>query len=189
MCKEIGFKKKQYLFFIKPYTENVIAVLGFGIYTHQMPGHVFVGPFVAVTYKDVEELFCKLCGIDNPVFDFTFLKQIGYVMPEDSFKEWDMVEGSDNTGVFEDLFKHIKTYGFEYFEKMKDFNNLFQTFEIRGSVVDVSRDRRLPILYYLKGEKEKGLKFIEDALERQQHGGVEEFDLDYPDFAERYKAL
>ena len=119
MCKEIGFKKKQYLFFIKPYTENVIAVLGFGIYTHQMPGHVFVGPFVAVTYKDVEELFCKLCGIDNPVFDFTFLKQIGYVMPEDSFKEWDMVEGSDNTGVFEDLFKHIKSQSFISFRKIR----------------------------------------------------------------------
>jgi hypothetical protein len=187
MCKEIGFKKKQY-FFIKPYTENVIAVLCWGIYTRQMRGHVFVSAFVGVTYKDVEELFCKLCGIDNPVFDFTILKQIGYVMPEDSYKEWDFVEGSDNSGIFKDLFRHIKTYGFEYFEKMKDFNNLFQTFE-KGSVLNISRDRRLPILYYLKGEKEKGLKFIEEALERQQHGGVEDFDMDYPDFAERYKAL
>lgn len=189
MCKEIGFKKKQYLY-IKPFTENVIAVLHFGIYTHQMSGHVFVDAKVGVTYKDVEEIFCKLCGIDNPVFDFTILRQIGYVMPENSYKEWDLVEGSDNTGVFEDLFRNIKTCGFDYYEKMKNFNNLFQTFEIRGSVVDVSRDRRLPILYYLKGEKEKGLKFIEKTIERQQQPGDEEqFDSNYLDFAERYKAL
>jgi hypothetical protein len=74
---------------------------------------------------------------------------------------------------------------------MKDFNTLFQTFEIcGGSVVNVSRDRRLPILYYLKGEKEKGLKFIEEAIERQQQpGGEEQFDSNYLDFAERYKSL
>lgn len=211
-CKEIGFKKKQN-FYIKPYTENVIAVLFFGFYSFQMPGHVFVAAFVGVTYKDVEEIFCKLCGIANPVFDYTILGQIGYVMPENSFKEWDMVEGSDNTGVFEDLFKNIKTYGFEYFEKMKDFNNLFQTFEIRGSVVNVSRDRRLPILYYLKGEKEKGLKFIEEAIERENTpvdmeslikesqmtfpdaevtiitSGPGRVDPEYLEFKERYKAL
>ncbi len=189
MCNKVGFKKNQYLF-IKPYAENVIAVLHFGIYTHQKPGHIFVDVSVGVSYKNVEELFCKLCGINNPVFDYTILSQIGYVMPENDYKAWDYVEGADNSGVFEDLFRHIKTYGFDYFESMKDFNILFQAFENRGSVVNVSRDRRLPILYYLKGEKEKGLKFIEETIKKQRQSiGMGQLDSDYMEFAERYKDL
>ncbi|MBR4593107.1 MAG: hypothetical protein IKO33_00810 [Bacteroidaceae bacterium] len=73
---------------------------------------------------------------------------------------------------------------------MKDFNILFQAFENRGSVVNVSRDRRLPILYYLKGEKEKGLKFIEETIKKQQQSiGMGQLDSDYMEFAERYKDL
>lgn len=190
MCNKVGFNKnKQYLYYIKPYTENVAAILHFGFYTHQMSGHILVDVSIGVSYKNVEELYCKLCEIANSTYDFTIIRQIGYLMPERHYKDWDFVEGDDNTGVFEDLLRQIKTYGFDYVESMKDFNNLFKAFEMGTSILNVSRDRRLPILYYLKGEKEKGLKFIEEALERQQHGGVEEFDLDYPDFAEKYKAL
>ena len=56
--------------------------------------------------------------------------------------------------------------------------------------MNVSRDRRLPILYYLKGEKEKGLKFIEETIKKQQQSiGMGQLDSDYMEFAERYKDL
>ena len=213
MCKEMGFIKKKYDF-IKPLTDNVSATLNFGIYSHQAPGHIFVYPSAGVSYKDIEELYSRLIGADNYIFNATIQMPIGYIMPEDTYKEWDFVEGSNNTAVFEDLLRHIKTYGFEYFERMSDFNNLFKAFEIRTPcLLNISRDRRLPIIYYLMGEKKKGLKFIEEAIERENtpvdmeslikeakstfpdaevtiiSSGLGRVDPKYLEFVERYKAL
>lgn len=167
ICNRIGFKKKQY-YFIKPIDNNVIATLGFGMILHKAKGHIFIDVTIGVSHKNVEQLYAKLVGIDKPLLQSTIGKQIGYLMPEKSYKEWDFIENADNTYVYEDLLKNIQTYGFAYQEKMKDFDNLFEAIEKREQgVLNQARDRYLPILYYLKGDKQKGLKSIEEAIERQ----------------------
>lgn len=158
ICDKIGFKKKQDDF-IKPIDDNVTAVLRFGIYVHKQIGHIFVDVNVGVSFKNVEKLLYFLLNRDKVIFGHTILKQIGYLMPENTHKEWDFVENANNTRVFEDLSKSIQNFGFPYLEKMKHFDNLLQTFERREQgVFYASRDKYVPILYYLKGEKEKGLE-------------------------------
>ncbi len=212
ICNKIGFKKKQY-YFIKPIENNVIATLNFGMAAHKVQGHIYVNVAIGVSHKNIEELYIKLTEKSNALFQATISMQIGYLMPEDSFKEWDFVESTDNSNVFEDLLNCIQTYGFEYIEKMKDFNNLFEAFEKRVSgVLNQSRDRYLPILHYLKGDKQKGIQFIEEAIERQKKpvddekkeflkklagsggqviigSGIGKVDPEYLKFAENYSLL
>ena len=111
----------------------------------------------------------KLLGYTNyKLYDNTIALQLGDLMKENRYKEWDFSENSDNNAVFEDLFENIQTYGFDYMEKMKDFDNLLNAYEIRvPGLLNIKRDYRLPILYFIKGEIQKGLKFIDEVIERQ----------------------
>ena len=211
ISKEVGFKKKKYNFY-KPINELVYATLGFGMATHKDKGHIYVNVTIGVSHKDVEELRAKATGYNSlDIMQPTIGIQIGYLMQDNSFKEWDFVENADNSSLYEDILKNIQTYGFAYQEKMKDFDNLLEAFEKRvPGVLNQGRDRYLPILYYLKGDKQRGLKAIEEAIERQKKpldesnipkfsGAKEEItiigssigkvDPEYLKFAENYKLL
>ncbi len=166
ICKAIGFKKKQYDY-VKLLDDNVTATLSFGMTSYKVKGHIFVDVIVGVSHRNLEQLYADLTDIDKSIVKHTISEQIGYTMPQNIYIEWDFIENADNTHVFEDLFKSIQTYGFIYQEKMKDFDNLFEAFDKRASgVINYGRDRYLPILYYLKGNKEQGMKIIEEAIER-----------------------
>lgn len=169
ISNRMGFKKKKYNFY-KPINEMVYATLGFGLATHTDKGHVYVNVTIGVSHKDVEVLRTKLTGYNSlDIMQPTVGIQIGYLMQGNSFKEWDFAENTDNSHVYEDILKNIQTYGFAYQEKMKNFDNLFEAFEKKvPGVLNHARDRYLPILYYLKGNKAEGLKAIEESLERQQ---------------------
>jgi hypothetical protein len=212
ICGSIAFKKKQY-YFIKPINENVLATLHFGIATHTAKGHILVNPTIGVSHKNIEELYAKLTGSSNTLIRTTIGSQIGYLMPSGSFKEWDFVENADNAYVLEDLLNHIQIYGFPYQERMRDFDNLFEAIEKRApGVLHIARDKYLPILYYLKGDKQRGLKAIDEAMERQMQpvseakmeqlrklagpegqiiigGGIGKVDPEYLRFVENYKLL
>ncbi|MDR3046713.1 MAG: hypothetical protein LBU51_03740 [Bacteroidales bacterium] len=170
ICMQFGFKKKEYVF-CKPINENAIARLGFGFATHQYKGHIFVNIFVSVFYKNVEELHSKLMEYST---NGTIGMQIGYLMPEKTYKEWDFVENSDNMSAYADIKYAIETYAFAYFEKMKDIDFFFKLMKERNREVLCGIDKYLPILYYIKGEKEKGIIAIEEAIERISKRPTEE---------------
>lgn len=211
ISKEIGFKKKKFNFY-KSINEMVYATLGFGMVTHTDEGHIYVNVTIGVSHKDVEELLAKTTGYNSlDIMQPTIGIQIGYLMPGNSFKEWNFAENADNSSLYEDILKSIQTYGFAYQEKMKDFDNLLEAFEKRvPGVLNQAKDRYLPILYYLKGDKQRGLKAIEEAIERQKKpldesnipkfsgakeeisiigSGIGKVDPEYLKFAENYKAL
>lgn len=210
ISNRIGFKKRQY-YFIKSINNNVIATLHFGMATHVAKGHIYVNVTIGVSHTDVEELYARLVGIDKSLLQTTIGTQIGNLMPGDSFKEWDFIENKDNSHLSDDILTNIQTYGFAYQEKMKDFDNLLEAFEKRvPGVLNQARDRYLPILYYIQGDKQRGLKAIEEAIERQKKpldessipkfsGAKEEItiigsgfgkvDPEYLKFADRYKEL
>jgi len=213
MCGKIGFKKRKYNFY-KPMNELVYATLGFPLAKHVAKGHIYVNVVVGVLHKNVENLYYKLTGYNRlDIMQPTIGNTIDDLIPENSYKEWDFIEGEDNSHLYDDILSCIQTYGFPYQEKMKDFDNLLEAFEKRApGILNWARDRYLPILYYLKGDKQKGLKFIEEAIERQKQpisetelerlkklagpggqviigSGIGKVDPEYLKFAENYKAL
>lgn len=209
VCQDMGFGKTKY-YFVKNKDGEVIDTLHFGMVTQSLRGHIIVNVTVGASHRKVEELYAKLTGNKNLILKTTIGSQLGYLMPENDFKEWDFIEGQDNSNVFNNLSYCIKTYGFPYQETMSDFNNLFKAFEKREpGILHFTRDRYLPILYYLKGEKQKGLQFIEEAIERQKTPfdekdilkfnakeqitiigpGIGKVDPEYLKFVEEYKKL
>lgn len=167
-CKELGFKKRQYNFY-KPLTNSSMATLGFGCASFRQRGHFFFNVTVGVFNKDIDELYSKLTGYSGAKYmQPTIGKQLGYLMPENDFYEWDIVDDADNAEKFDSMFSNIQKYGYPYQEKMSNFDNLFEAFYNRDSgILNEGREKTLPILYYMKGEKEKGIKFIQETIERR----------------------
>jgi hypothetical protein len=166
MCKKNGFKKNGY-FFVKPINENTTAMLNFGMASHIQKEHIFVNVRVGVSHKNIETLCAELSNTDNTQIYPTIGLQIGYVMPETSYKEWDFAKDTDNTSVYENLFMNIKLYGFSFFYKMSDINNVFDYYQKKRDNA-APPYKALSILYYLKGEKSEGWKVLEEALIKEK---------------------
>jgi hypothetical protein len=164
----IGLKKQQYCF-VKSMNDNAIATLNFGIVRHFTKGHIYVNVVVGMFYKNIEDLYAKLSGNTNVYFKATTGLQIGYLMPEQSFKEWDFNENIDNTDLFNEIFNCIQKYAFAYYKKMQHIKEFAIQLQDRDKHVLGGIDIYLPILYYLNGEKQKGLECIAAAIEKKKN--------------------
>ena len=164
---KMGFKKKGYNFFLK-INDNVYAAIGFTTASHQIKGRTLLNPIIGISHDDVNAVYDNLCGIRH-VLAPTIWIPIGYLMPEKKYKEWELVNDTDNTETLSDMLLTIRQYGMEYWHKMTDFNTLFDAVIARpiGLLKD-RQNRLLPILYYMRGEKEKGQQVIDAAIKEMQ---------------------
>lgn len=169
ICKELGFKKRKSNFY-KPLKEGVFSTIGFGISHYGIAGHSFINVMVGVIYEEVELLSYQLTGYNRLAFMQPQIgTQIGYLMPENKPKIWEFVNNTDNTMTIEDLLYNLKNYAIPYQKKYQEPSVFFDSIDDVNIAGYLIRDRYLPILYYLRGDKQSGLKVIEEAIERQLH--------------------
>lgn len=163
---DLGFKKKGYDF-IKPINNNLIRTIGFGKTSYAVKGHTLINPFVGVGYRDVNELYANLCNVKYCECP-TMWQGLGYLMPEDEYKEWDFINDGNNDEVLSDMLSNLFHYGEFYWTRLSNFGELFNAVYVREKgLLNDRRERLLPILYYMKGEKENGIKFIQETIERR----------------------
>jgi hypothetical protein len=175
----MAFVRKKYNF-IKKISEDSIGTIGFGIHSHL--GTLFINPVIGVINNYVEELYSKLTGIDTvSIFFPTISTPIGYLMPENIFLEWEYSEQKDITYLNSTLISAIEKFGFPFMEKYKAQDELLTCFKQNKFINNQSKDYRLPILYYIMGEKGKGLDVIKSSLERQKQLFNEESILKFTD--------
>jgi len=62
----------------------------------------------------------------------------------------------------------IKTYGLPFIEKYQNPDELLKCIEEAKYILSENRDYDLPIMYYLNGNKQKGIHFIEERIEKQK---------------------
>ena len=166
--KGLGFKKKKHFYYklIKP---NIYATIGVSSFSAL---HVKCRAYsiqIGILYEDVEKIAYELTGINElALMRPTMGIDIGYLMPENRFKNWEFSYEFSNEKEFSEMFKAIETYGNAYWEKYSDFDNFFHAFYIReGGILNDTRERYLPILYYMRGEKDKGVEFINETIRRR----------------------
>lgn len=161
----LGFKKKRH-YFVKNINKNVFSTISFNTSVCTLKGHTLINPFVGVGYIDVNQLYLTLCDVKNCVCP-TIWQGLGYLMPDNNYKEWDFINEGNNDDVLSDMFSAILLYGEQYWKRLSDFDELFKAVYIRETgLINDRRERLLPVLYYMKGEKQKGVEFIEKTIKR-----------------------
>ena len=162
--KKLGFKKKnKYPEYYKQWDENTYMYIFFGMTSFQLPKHRYVNPRIGVCYIDINKLESQLSEKDTDDWiQPTISEGLSYIMPCNTFKEWDFTEGEDNESVYEDMFNAIKTYGFSYITQKDRHSRIVDFFKTR----EKAGHQILSISYFLNGEKEKGLQVFNEFLER-----------------------
>jgi|GEM_PF-4941048 len=161
-----NFRKKKYGFY-KELDDNNYGIVEFSKIKYKAPGCIFIVPHIGLLNIEVERIFLKLTGFDKlKVIAPTIHLPIGYIMAENKYKEWEFVQGVDNDAVFMDMFKTIDQHTPLFWNKFKTRDTLFEAYRNAKGILSVAGLEYLPILYFLKGEKEKGLACIQENIKR-----------------------
>jgi hypothetical protein len=204
---ELGYKKKGNIFY-KPVSEDVSFCLSFGSSTRGMKGVRFISAHVGIMHYRINKLNQHLAGDSYP---FTVSFEVGYAMPEYNWwYEFEFVEGKDNTSALADIKDKVCTYGHSFFNNLITLDGLQDYYEFHCRMDTGFKKYHLPIIYYMKGDKLRGLKYIEEEIAENRKLGLEDrvtvreeftetsstttvqvyrYNKAYEEFAERYRQL
>ncbi|MCM1501410.1 MAG: hypothetical protein NC115_01930 [Bacteroidales bacterium] len=194
-----GYKKRNGSYF-KYLSDGVSSYVFITYSSFSYHDYVCIHPYVGVRYDAVEQILNKLGQNEKKYFLPTLSCPIGYLMPENTWIEWlydrrvtynhvNRVGLPDrNFGQYDacadDICKAIEEYGTLYFEQYSKIENLISVIEDMGigSGYAVSIIR-LPILYYIVGRKDLGLKYISKVRK------IDSENYFSDDYVEKYNAL
>lgn len=166
-AKQLGFKKSRYSFYIH-LKENYYATLNFMFANKGCKDSVFVNAMIGVLREDLSDLVTKITSYNRMAYkQFQMGRQLGYLTPENAFKEWCFKYGENHDALYDEIFENITKYASKYWEDLSDDDHFFQAVQECNGLDKLHQDYYLPLLYYIRGEKEKGLRCVEEAIVRR----------------------
>ena len=197
---DYGFKKTGNLFY-KEIDNNTFSTFNYGVGY----GQTVIFPNIGIGYVNVDKLYANLCDIKyrkcpillNGLYDWHWKPEDREDYRKDC-KKWELfIDNGRTDEILAEMFSVVFKYGEPFWKELSDFDNLFNVVSNGKKFVIYNHTKEclLPIFYYLRGEKEKGLEYIEEI---KKHGGnpqVKDFtsnynrNLSYLDFAKRYEQL
>lgn len=208
---EHSYKKRKEKYY-KQIDKYNYGIVQFSTALFRTENHVYVTPHIGLLNVQVENIMKRLVPYDNiKHMSPTIHIPLGYIMPDNQYKEWDFVNGVSIDVNIGDMFNSVEKYAPPYWNKMKDTTTLLNTYKNATGIHSFDRGKYLPVLYLLVGNKQEGLKVIEDTIKKMQtpipsKGNIEvinnpeikgsyssgykgQVDPSYLEFAEKYKHL
>lgn len=187
----LGFKRKKYIYYYTKNRDSSLVIHIGGRHSYEK-GIVILSVSVGVAIHSVNKLYIKLTECqDNPyvsVYIPIVRKNLGYIMPQNSYKEWYFEENSYAEQSFAELVEAIKTYAFQYYEDRSDIRKMeYYVKETNEVITNMARDEYYPIILYLSDKKDDAVQYIKYVLNNKQYVGLEEGY--YKKFAEKFLQL
>lgn len=178
----LGFKKKGH-FFERVYNDTKQS-LGFGHSTYGLKDTRFYSLSFYIECIPIIELKNKLDVSVSPIGN-----NIGYLMPENSYKEW-MLRKSDSeeymSELIESILESIEKYALPYMNSLSTLSKLCLEIELHHvNLMRLDNIKWRILLYYIMGDKNMLCK----TLENGEIGLHEKDVILYHQFIERCKAL
>ena len=138
--------------FVRQLDDNRIQNIGFTFANCGQKYSFYLNPVIGVAYKNVNRLAAQLNNalpFKYPEYVYaTISTPLGCLMPENTFKEW----------------KFSIEYGLPYLNEFSDEDNLVYGLECDKFHIGEVKYDLLPIFYYLRGNNERALQCIENAI-------------------------
>ena len=107
---------------------------------------------------------------------------IGYLTPCENYKEWFVENSAPNDvcqEIIDDIISNIETYAIPFLNKYSDIKELIHGIEEGNRFLSFQSEYKLPILYYLNGEYDLAVAYMNEALKRKSTKAAK-VDDDYP---------
>ncbi|MCK9155478.1 MAG: hypothetical protein M0P12_05130 [Paludibacteraceae bacterium] len=160
----MGFKKKGFCFY-KRITDQVSLTISYMVASRQEVGHVYVSPDIGILRHDIGRIYEKYKGYPITA---TVCTSLGYIMPCKKWYEFDFVENDDNVGVLEEIKNNIITHGYVFCKNLETLDEIENYYSLNTGSFEIYY---LPIIYYLQGNKEKGIEYIEAQIAKNKQKG------------------
>ncbi len=173
--KILGFKKKGYFYYCTKDKDSSLIIHVGGRRSHEK-GKVILSVSVGVAIHSVNELYIKLteCQV-NPyvsIYIPIVIKNMGYIMPQNSYKEWYFEENSYVEQTFAELVEAIKTYAFHYYEDRCDIRKIeYYVKETNEVITKIARDEYYPIILYLSDKKNEAIRYVTQIRDSKRYEG------------------
>ncbi|MBC8592359.1 hypothetical protein H8744_03700 [Oscillospiraceae bacterium N12] len=160
-----GFKKKYKTCFQRSFVD-AIQMLTFGHSTHNEVSVRYLTYTVSLTYPTIDKIATQLHEIMGNIG-----VNVGYLMPEKSFKEWRLVLDCPDEclhQILNNIMFTVEQYAIPFLDKYSNIEELIVGLE-NGELrcTDDIKDRYLPILYYLLGNNHNALLLVDEAIKRR----------------------
>lgn len=172
--KSLGFVMKRGIFY-KEIADGVFAVISNHFYSVTEKRCYELNTHVGLLVSSVERLRIELA--DNSEKEYlqkypisTILIQIGLLIPERKEKVYQFSKDVDDAERIVAIWlSDIKQYAIPFFLEYGSIEGVFKLYLYKADGVIIrNREVYLPLFYYLMGEKEKGLHFLEETMTRYE---------------------
>ena len=179
IAESLGFKERKHFFlnklrpigYFKSLTPNVSAFMSFRFFGHhKLYSEATVE--VGIKYNDISEFLSNL--MKEEYYSSNTFENLGYLMPQKVFLHENFYVDTDCGPALSQLFDKIKQYGYEYYEMLKNEDTFFKLLQEGHPLVNEKSEFNLPVLYYLRGEKQKGLACIENEINKRNQRKTDE---------------
>lgn len=180
--KKMYFKRRKYFHVYSNDGNNYLSIHANGL--HSYSSEFIMDIFVGVSIGSVNRLYAQLTERECDIETFIIGGQIGFIMPEQKYIQWRMNRAMPCTPYVDNMMESIQKYAFPYYEKMKDLNTMLNIVELRKGISNDRRDYYYPVMLYLAGRKEEGLRHIERVLDIERYHGpnLERYMLFYNNY-------
>lgn len=163
LCDGIGMRKHTGEIYTRQVSEDIIGTVGLNSAVHRGDGRMSINPMVGVRHQLLEKYVSELMEIKpHPYTPSTVARNIGYMMPEQTYLQWLFEEGMDNASEFKRMVQAVEVYGFPFMEANSTLNALIETMEqLKLPYVYY----QLPVAYRLVGEEEQAKEVLQRQLE------------------------
>ncbi len=172
----LGFKRKGQYDFVKEHN-GFIQTLSFQHAVSQSHSRDYT-ILVSIRNSLMEKI-----GHDTEVyFVGGWSVNIGYLMPCEQYKEWRVENSAPNDvcqEIIDDIIGNIETYAIPFLNKYSDIKELIHGIEEGNRFLSFQSEYKLPILYYLNGECDLAVAYMNEALKRKSTKAAK-VDDDYP---------
>jgi hypothetical protein len=158
------FSKQRGVFLQPGGDASVSGWLGLNLATRGLPEKLQVNPVVGVRHEALESALAELAGWPPPVACVS--RPLGYLMPRQSFTQWDFLAGGDLTATAEELAKAVSVYGQPFIDKWSDWRTYSDDIGSSGLLLDNERPLILPLVLAINGDRAGAERLVQQELDR-----------------------
>jgi len=113
----------------------------------------------------VQNIVSEFLGQENLKDLATISNGLSYLMPEHRWKEWAFRQSDANDSVIIDMMSAITKYGIPWMKRLSNMEAQIQELESKPWAINGSERFDLPVLYLLKGNKDRAVEFTRNVID------------------------
>jgi hypothetical protein len=180
----LGFVKSKGEF-LKRYSPSLDGWLGLNLAERNLPDALAINPVVGVRHVALNSILDRLRD-DVPVGPKPVVcSPLGYLMPENSFREWEFTSRGDCVSIAKSMSSAVEAFGIPYIERLGDWDFFCRKIEEPGFLLEHEANKVLPVVHAINGDRNRAKSLVDAELVKLL-SREDVYAISYRSFSQRF---